>query len=330
MELTLVEILVSLFHDLRRQLLLLPDLPLLVSGLVFVMVARSKECTTILGDRLLSSRMNRPELPVMFDPRGTAKIESGIGMNGVNPKEDNRLKKPIGFGFRLGALEQSLRQHFQELEAQRALLADFKPKVEGIMTHKIDLQNRLDKTFSDVNSKVDGLDKSYSMAKEALRAKFGSILQSMSSKLDNIEHEMKSLLERAETLLLQLPLLDLVPRVNPGRRLEQRPLCPNHGVHSADPTMHGQTTAHLHRLRRVLRLGRERLLLKRLQDMHRHRLRHMRLRQVDGRLPLETTMAHGPRKIGLPIIESLQILSRLMARSITTMTGVIACVSTLL
>ena len=68
--LTLVEILGLIFQLLRRRLLLLPDLPLLVSGLVFVMVARSKECTTMVGDRLLSSRMDRPELPVVFDPRG--------------------------------------------------------------------------------------------------------------------------------------------------------------------------------------------------------------------------------------------------------------------
>ena len=45
-ELTLVEIMLSP--------ILLPDLPLLVSRLVFVMVARSKECTTISSDRQIS------------------------------------------------------------------------------------------------------------------------------------------------------------------------------------------------------------------------------------------------------------------------------------
>ena len=65
------------------------------------------------------------------------------------------------------------------------------------MTHKNDLENRLDETFSDLNSKVAGLDKSHSLAREALRAEFRSISQSMSSRIDNIEHELKSLLERA-------------------------------------------------------------------------------------------------------------------------------------
>ena len=79
-------------------------------------------------------------------------------------------EEPFGFGFRLGALEQSLRQHYQEIEAQRALLADLKPKVEGLMTHKIDLETRLDKTFNDMKSKVAELDKSHSLAREAMRA----------------------------------------------------------------------------------------------------------------------------------------------------------------
>ena len=64
------------------------------------------------------------------------------------------------------------------------------------MTHKIDLENRLDKNFGDMNSKVAGLDKSNSLARQAMRAEFGSISQSMSSRLDNIGHEMKSLLSR--------------------------------------------------------------------------------------------------------------------------------------
>ena len=110
--------------------------------------------------------------------------------------------------------------------------------------------------------------------------------------------------------------------------------------------MHGQTTAHLHRERRVLRRGqerllpkrlqdlhrhgRERLLLKRLQDLHRHLLRQMRLQQVDGQLALEPTMAHGPKNIGLSIIESLQILSRFTAKFIMMLTGAIACATFLL
>ena len=91
--LTLVEIWGLTFQLLRRRLLLLPDLHLLVSGLLFVMVARSKERTTMLGDRRISKLMKRPELPVVPDPRGTAKIESEIGTTGVN-LENNRLKNP--------------------------------------------------------------------------------------------------------------------------------------------------------------------------------------------------------------------------------------------
>ena len=37
--------------------------------------------------------MTRPELPVVPDPRGTAKIESEKGTTGVNV-ENNRLKNP--------------------------------------------------------------------------------------------------------------------------------------------------------------------------------------------------------------------------------------------
>ena len=82
------------FLLLRRRLLLLPDLPLPDSGQMLVMVARSKDSTTTLGGRLHYGHMIRPELHVVLDPRETAKIESEIGMTGVNPKEDNRLKNP--------------------------------------------------------------------------------------------------------------------------------------------------------------------------------------------------------------------------------------------
>ena len=121
-----------------------------------------------------------------------------------------------------------------------------------------------------------------------------------------------------------LLLLDLVHPINQEqlkeqrRHLEQHRLCHNHGAHLADPMMHGRTTIHPHKVRRVLRHGQERPLLKRL---HMHRLRqvhhqiHLRQVEMDGRLDWESTMAPGLRKLGLSTIESLRILSHLMARN---------------
>ena len=55
--------------------------------------------------------------------------------------------EPVGFGFRLGSLEQSLRRHFQEIQSHRALLAELKPNVDALLENKTALEGRLDQFF---------------------------------------------------------------------------------------------------------------------------------------------------------------------------------------
>ena len=112
-----------------------------------------------------------------------------------DPAQNGQPEGPVGFGFRLASLEQSLRHHFQEIQSHRTQLEELKPQVTTLLTHKTELEARLDKSFNDVNSKTAGLDKTHSLAREAMRNEFGSISQSLSTRMDKIEVDIKQLMD---------------------------------------------------------------------------------------------------------------------------------------
>ena len=99
--------------------------------------------------------------------------------------------QPVGLAFRIAAIEQSLGQHFKELESQ-------KKSIDEVRQWKASMEERLDVTFKQWNDRVSGLDKNHSMAREGLREEIGSIMQSMSSRMDKVDTEFKQLMTHVE------------------------------------------------------------------------------------------------------------------------------------
>ena len=67
-------------------------------------------------------------------------------------RRSNRAEAPVGYGFRVQAVETSLQQHHGELQAQRLEIEQLKHMVQSLMTNKEETNTKLDKCFGRVDS----------------------------------------------------------------------------------------------------------------------------------------------------------------------------------
>ena len=67
-------------------------------------------------------------------------------------RRSNRAEPPVGYGFRVQAVETSLQQHHGELRAQRLEIDQLKQMVQSLMTNKEEMNTKLDKCFGRVDS----------------------------------------------------------------------------------------------------------------------------------------------------------------------------------
>ena len=98
---------------------------------------------------------------------------------------------PVGLGFRITAIEQTLREHMNELQLQRQEINDLKNMRQT-------LEARSDASFTDINNRVAGLDKNHNLARDGIRNEALSLIQALSSIMDRAEHDFRQLLQNAQ------------------------------------------------------------------------------------------------------------------------------------
>ena len=94
----------------------------------------SLEHNTGSGSRVYLNAMTPPRSPSARGQRRTRDRERTSSRDGE--RRSNRAEHPVGFGFRVQAVETSLRQHQDELSAQRLEIGKFNQMVNAHMFDK--------------------------------------------------------------------------------------------------------------------------------------------------------------------------------------------------
>ena len=94
---------------------------------------------------------------------------------------------------RIVAIERTLGEHFNEIEAHRKFIDEIRP-------WKTNLEERLDSTFRSWSERISGLDRAHVLAREGLRDEMSSILQAASIRMDKIERDSQSMMMRLERM----------------------------------------------------------------------------------------------------------------------------------
>lgn len=96
-------------------------------------------------------------------------------------------QEPVGVAFRIAAIEETLKDHFNEVEAHKTYIDSVKNMIAEVVNLKSSLEVRLDQTLPDWHHRVTGIDKKHLVATDGLRAETSSILLFTPARLDELQ-----------------------------------------------------------------------------------------------------------------------------------------------
>ena len=137
----------------------------------------SLEHNTGTGSRVYLNGMTPPRSPSARGQRRTRDRERTSSRD--EERRSNRAEHPVGCGFRFQAVETSLRQHQNELSAQRLEIGKLKQMVNVLMSDKEETNSKLDSVFGHVDSKFTEATNKIDFFFESAKAKFQSLTDIM-------------------------------------------------------------------------------------------------------------------------------------------------------
>ena len=114
------------------------------------------------------------------------------------PRSEAPMDHPIGLGFRIAAIEQTLKEHLNEISAQKIA-------IEAMRKDCKSMDSKVDSGFHDLQNRIAGMDKNHTMGREGLRGEVMSVIQSFSTRVDRMENDYAQLMQRMSTTFATPP-----------------------------------------------------------------------------------------------------------------------------